>query len=272
MAQSTVAAGEGLRLCAESLTLNYGGRNIVENLDFEVPQGRVTSIIGPNGCGKSTVLRGFSRLLKPASGRVHLDGKDLARYGSREFARRVGLLPQDPVAPEGITVVDLVSRGRYPYQGMFSKASREDDDAVAWALEATHTDHLASCQVAELSGGQRQRVWIAMALAQETDVLLLDEPTTYLDLAHQVELLDLVVELNRTRGTTMVLVLHELNLAARCADHLVAMKDGAIALAGDPRDVITRDHLADVFGLDALVSTDDAGSPVVVPVPRKEFV
>lgn len=271
MASSTPSPSRSLRLCAESLTLSYGGRNIVENLDFEVPQGRVTAIIGPNGCGKSTMLRGFSRLLKPVGGRVHLDGKDLSRYGSREFARRVGLLPQHPVAPEGITVVDLVSRGRYPYQGMFSKASAEDDAAVAWALEATHTDQLADAQVSELSGGQRQRVWIAMALAQETDVLLLDEPTTYLDLAHQVELLDLVVELNRTRGTTIVLVLHELNLAARCADHLVAMKGGAIAMAGEPCDVLTSENLTEVFGLEASVTTDPGGTPVVIPAPRKEF-
>ncbi|WP_129358891.1 MULTISPECIES: ABC transporter ATP-binding protein [Micrococcaceae] len=268
----TSSSSQQLRLCAESLTLNYGGRNIVENLDFQVPAGQVTAIIGPNGCGKSTLLRGFSRLLKPAGGRVHLDSKDLSKYGSRDFARRVGLLPQHPVAPDGITVADLVSRGRYPYQGMFSKASREDDAAVAWALEATHTDQLAEIPVAELSGGQRQRVWIAMALAQETDVLLLDEPTTYLDLAHQVDLVDLVVDLNRARGTTMVLVLHELNLAARCADHLVAMKNGEIKMSGRPAEVLTRENLADVFGLDAVVSPDEGGSPVVVPTPRKELV
>lgn len=259
-------------LRAESLTLNYGGGNIIENLDFEVPAGQVTAIIGPNGCGKSTLFRGFSRLLKPAGGRIHLNDKDVSKYSSRDFARRVGLLPQNPVAPDGITVGDLVSRGRYPYQGMFSKASREDDAAVAWALEATHTESLAQVPVAELSGGQRQRVWVAMALAQETDVLLLDEPTTSLDLAHQVDLLDLVVRLNRDRGITMVLVLHELNMAARCADHLVAMKDGEIRTFGRPDDVLTRENLADVFGLDANVTSDGAGSPVVVPVPRKETV
>ncbi len=268
---STSKPAQSLRLCADSLTLNYGGRNIVENLDFEVPSGQVTAIIGPNGCGKSTLLRGFSRLLKPAGGRVHLDSKDVSKYGSRDFARRVGLLPQHPIAPDGITVADLVSRGRYPYQGMFSKASREDDAAVAWALEATHTEQLADVPVAELSGGQRQRVWIAMSLAQETDVLLLDEPTTYLDLAHQVDLLDLVVRLNRSRGTTMLLVLHELNLAARCADHLVAMKDGQIKMSGAPSEVLTRDNLAEVFGLDAVVSPDASGSPIVVPSPRKEM-
>lgn len=259
-------------LRAENLTLAYGGRAIVENLDLEVPTGRVTAIIGPNGCGKSTLLRGFSRLLKARSGAVTLGGQEVSTFRSKEFARTLGLLPQHPVAPDGITVADLVSRGRYPYQGMFSKASAEDDAAVAWALGATHTDHLAQRPVAELSGGQRQRVWIAMALAQETDVLLLDEPTTYLDLAHQVELLDLVVELNRTRGTTMVLVLHELNLAARCADHLVAMKDGRIVVAGDAETVLTRENLAEVFDLDASVVSPGPGhAPVVVPSPRKEF-
>lgn len=259
----------GPRLAAESVTLNYGGRNIVENLDFEVPAGQVTAIIGPNGCGKSTLLRGFSRLLKPASGRVSLDGKDVHRFASREFARTVGLLPQHPVAPDGITVVDLVSRGRYPYQGMFSKASKEDDEAVAWALAKTGTDVLATRPVAELSGGQRQRVWIAMALAQQTEILLLDEPTTYLDLAHQVELLDLVVELNRERGTTMVAVLHELNLAARCADHLVAMKDGALRVAGSPAEVLTEANLQEIFGLSASVHLpSESSDPVVVPRPR----
>lgn len=256
---------------AESVSLGYGGRDIVRDLSFEIPAGRVTAIIGPNGCGKSTLLRGFSRMLRPRTGRIRLGERDVARFGSREFARTVGLLPQHPVAPDGITVADLVSRGRYPYRGMFSRSSRDDDAAVAWALEATHTVELAQTPVAELSGGQRQRVWVAMALAQETEVLLLDEPTTYLDLAHQVDLLDLLVRLNRSRGTTMVLVLHELNLAARCADHLVAMKDGRIACSGDPREVLTRENLSAVFGLDASVLDSElAAGPVVVPSPRRD--
>lgn len=199
-----------------------------------------------------------------------LGGTDVQRFRPRQFARHVGLLPQQPIAPDGITVADLVSRGRYPYQGMFSKASETDDDAVAWAMRVTGTDELAARPVDELSGGQRQRVWVALALAQQTDILLLDEPTTYLDLAHQVELLDLLVELNREHGTTMALVLHELNLAARCADHLVAMKDGQIRCAGAPDDVLTPANLAEVFGLDARVvrpHPDDA--PVVVPAPRR---
>ncbi|SQC36888.1 Probable siderophore transport system ATP-binding protein YusV [Rothia kristinae] len=256
-------------LVAEGLELGYGDRRVVRELSLRVPTGRVTAIIGPNGCGKSTLLRGFSRLLRPSAGTVTLGGRPLGSFGAREFARTVGLLPQQPVAPDGITVADLVSRGRYPHQGLFSRASAQDDAAVAWALAATRTGELAERPVAELSGGQRQRVWIAMALAQQTDVLLLDEPTTYLDLAHQVEVLDLVVELNREHGTTVVMVLHELNLAARAADHLVAMKDGRIEVAGAPEEVLTEGHLARVFGLDARVlRAEEGGAPVVVPRRR----
>ncbi|MDN5640021.1 ABC transporter ATP-binding protein [Rothia kristinae] len=256
-------------LVAEGLELGYGDRQVVRELSLRVPTGRVTAIIGPNGCGKSTLLRGFSRLLRPSAGTVTLGGRPLGSFGASEFARTVGLLPQQPVAPDGITVADLVSRGRYPHQGLFSRASAQDDAAVAWALEATRTGELAERPVAELSGGQRQRVWIAMALAQQTDVLLLDEPTTYLDLAHQVEVLDLVVELNREHGTTVVMVLHELNLAARAADHLVAMKDGRIEVAGAPEEVLTEEHLARVFGLDARVlRAEEGGGPVVVPRRR----
>lgn len=257
------------QLSARNVSLGYGGRMIVEDLSFEVPTGKVTAIIGPNGCGKSTLLRGFSRLLRPSAGGVTLGEREIGRYGAREFARVVGLLPQNPVAPDGILVADLVSRGRYPHQGMFSRPSAEDDAAVAWALEVTSTAALASRPVAELSGGQRQRVWIAMALAQQTEILLLDEPTTFLDLAHQVDLLDLVVRLNRERGTTTIMVLHELNLAARCADHLVAMKDGGIVAAGDPAEVLTSERLREVFGLRASVHhLEGIPEPVVVPEPR----
>ena len=185
------------------------------------------------------------------------------------FARMVGLMPQHPIAPEGITVADLVSRGRYPYQGLFKRNSAEDDEAVAWALEATDTMSLAERQVTELSGGQRQRVWIAMALAQETDILLLDEPTTYLDLAHQVELLDLLSDLNEQRGSTMIMVLHELNLAARVADYLVAMKNGSIVAQCEAHEVLTRENLHTIFGLKAeVVDPFNDGSVVVVPHPR----
>lgn len=256
-------------LTLNQVRLNYGNRTIVHDLSLDIPAGKITAIIGSNGCGKSTLLRGISRLLKPAAGTITLDGKLLTAYPGKEFARIVGLLPQSPIAPDGITVADLVSRGRYPYQGLFRGNSTQDNEAVAWALHATKTLDLAERQVTELSGGQRQRVWIAMALAQETDILLLDEPTTYLDLAHQVELLDLLAELNESRGTTMVMVLHELNLAARIAHHLVAMKDGHIAAQGPATTVLTSDNLRHIFGLHAAVADPLAdGSTVIVPHAR----
>ena len=256
-------------LTVTHVCLGYGDRTIVPDLSLSIPAGKITAIIGPNGCGKSTLLRGISRLLKPSSGEITLDGQPVASYGGKEFARMVGLLPQSPIAPEGITVADLVSRGRYPYQGLFRGNTREDDAAVAWALEATNTLELAERQVTELSGGQRQRVWIAMALAQDTDILLLDEPTTYLDLAHQVELLDLLADINDRRGTTMVMVLHELNLAARVAHHLVAMKGGDIAAAGTAAEVMTGENLHRIFGLRASVADPlGDGSTVVVPHAR----
>lgn len=256
-------------LSLENVSLGYGQRTIVDQLRLKIPAGHITAIIGPNGCGKSTLLRGISRLLKPEAGAITLEGKDVNSYAPKEFARMVGLLPQSPIAPDGITVADLVSRGRYPYQGLFSRNSQEDDAAVAWALEATHTMDLAERPVSDLSGGQRQRVWIAMVLAQDTDIMLLDEPTTYFDLAHQVDLLDLLADLNEQRGTTMVMVLHELNLAARVAHNLVAMKDGAIAATGDAAAVLTTDNLKRIFDLDATVYTPEAGAaPVVIPTPR----
>jgi iron complex transport system ATP-binding protein len=226
-------------LQARDLTLQYDQRRVVENLTAEIPEGRVTMIVGANACGKSTLLRGLSRLLKPTGGTVTLDGKDIHSCPARELARTLGLLPQHPTAPDGITVRDLVGRGRYPYQGFFRSWAEKDDAAVQRALEATDTLELAGRNVDELSGGQRQRVWIAMALAQETDVLLLDEPTTYLDLAHQVEVLDLVTDLNRQRGTTVAIVLHDLNLAARYADHVIALKAGQIVAEGASSSVIT---------------------------------
>lgn len=263
----TVCTARELRI--EHVDLGYGTRTIVKDLSLAIPAGKITAIIGPNGCGKSTLLRGISRLLKPSSGEITLDGKNIHTFPGKEFARMVGLLPQSPIAPDGITVADLVSRGRYPYQGVFKRNTAEDDEAVAWALEATNTMGLAERSVSELSGGQRQRVWIAMALAQQTDILLLDEPTTYLDLAHQVDLLDLLSDLNEERGTTMVLVLHELNLAARVAHHLIAMKDGEIASAGTAEYVMTSENLHRVFGLKASVhDPEKSGAPVVVPHAR----
>ncbi|KIS25578.1 ABC transporter [Arthrobacter sp. SPG23] len=260
-------------LRATDLTLKYAQRTVVDGLYADIPEGKVTMIVGANACGKSTLLRGLSRLLKPAAGIVTLDGKDIHTRSARDVARTLGLLPQHPTAPDGITVRDLVGRGRYPHQGFFRSWSTGDlshhDRAVQRALDATETLDLAGRNVDALSGGQRQRVWIAMALAQETDVLLLDEPTTYLDLAHQVEVLDLITDLNRKRGTTVAIVLHDLNLAARYADHVIAMKDGRIVAEGASTDVVTEDLVRDVFGLDSRVLPDPvSGTPLIIPLGR----
>lgn len=258
-----------MRLNAKDLTLAYDNRRVVEDLTVELPAGKVTVIVGANACGKSTLLRGLSRLLKPEAGTVLLDGKDIHSLSTRAVAKTLGLLPQAPVAPDGIAVADLVGRGRYPHQGWFRSWSADDDAAVAAALRATDTAELADRNVDELSGGQRQRVWIAMALAQETDILLLDEPTTFLDVAHQVEVLDLVTDLNRRAGTTVAIVLHDLNLAARYADHLIAMKGGRIVAQGAPSDVVTEDNVAEVFGLQSRVIPDPiSGTPLVLPIGR----
>ena len=257
------------QLATLDLCLAYNGRCVVDGLTLSVPPGRVTVIVGANACGKSTLLRGLARVLKPERGSVLLDGQSIHRRPTREVARVLGLLPQSPVAPEGISVADLVGRGRYPHQGWFRQWTAEDERAVAVALEATATADLADRPVHELSGGQRQRVWIAMALAQQTDLLLLDEPTSFLDVAHQVEVLDLLTDLNRARGTTVVLVLHELNLAARYADHLVAMRGGQVVAAGPPSEVVTGALVAEVFGLEARVVPDPvSGTPMVVPIGR----
>ncbi len=260
-------------LNAKDLTLKYDQRCVVDGLTAEIPEGKVTMIVGANACGKSTLLRGLSRLLKPAAGVVTLDGKDIHAIPARELARTLGLLPQHPTAPDGIVVRDLVGRGRYPHQGFFRSWREGDlsphDLAVQRALEATETLDLAERNVDELSGGQRQRVWIAMALAQETDVLLLDEPTTYLDLAHQVEVLDLVTDLNRQRGTTVAIVLHDLNLAARYADNVIAMKGGAVVAVGAPQEVVTEGLVRNVFGLESRVIPDPvSGTPLIIPIGR----
>ena len=260
-------------LVAEELVLGYADRSVITGLDLAVPPGRVTAIVGANASGKSTLLRSMSRLLAPRGGRVLLDGAQVHRMPAKELARTLGLLPQSPIAPEGITVSDLVGRGRHPHQGILSRWTREDDVAVAEALAATDTTELADRSVDELSGGQRQRVWIAMALAQRTDVLLLDEPTTYLDVNHQVEVLDLLTDLNRTRGTTIVMVLHDLNLAARYADHLVAIHGGTVHAAGAPGEVLTEDCVRTVFGLDSRVIADPvSGKPLMLPIGRHHRV
>ncbi|GAB3256576.1 ABC transporter ATP-binding protein [Arthrobacter pigmenti] len=256
-------------LQAKQLTLGYDDRMVVNDLTVSIPTGKVTMVVGANACGKSTLLRGLARLLKPKSGSVLLDGKSIHSVPTRQVATQLGLLPQTPVAPDGITVADLVGRGRYPHQGWFRQWSKEDDAAVAAALADTDTLELASRPVDELSGGQRQRVWIAMALAQETGILLLDEPTTFLDVSHQVEVLDLLTDLNRRTGTTIAIVLHDLNLAARYADHLIALKDGQIASCGEPADVVTEDLMRDVFGMESRVVPDPvSGTPMVVPIGR----
>jgi iron complex transport system ATP-binding protein len=254
------------RLRAEGLSLGYDDKNIVSNLDVTVLDGKVTAIVGANACGKSTLLRGLARLLAPRSGAVYLDGKALTDLSTLDVAKVLGLLPQTPIAPDGITVADLVARGRYPHQGWFRRWTERDHTAVAGALEATGTADLVDRPIRELSGGQRQRVWVAMALAQDTDLLLLDEPTTYLDINHQVELLRLLCKLNAEAGKTIVIVMHDLNLACRFCDHVIAMCEGSIVAEGAPTDVITAELVEKVFGLACMIVPDPvAGTPMIVP-------
>ncbi|TKJ34083.1 cobalamin/Fe3+-siderophore ABC transporter ATP-binding protein [Blastococcus sp. CCUG 61487] len=258
-----------VRLAAEHLRLAYDEQVVVDDLDLELTEGSFTAIVGPNGCGKSTLLRALGRLLRPSAGQVLLDGRAIARTPTREVAKVLGLLPQSPLAPEGLTVADLVARGRHPHQSWLRQWSRDDEAVVAEALEWTDLAGLADRPVDALSGGQRQRAWISMALAQGTDLLLLDEPTTYLDLAHQIDVLELVARLHDERGRTVVVVLHDLNLAARYAHRLVAMKDGALVASGTPAEVLTEPLLADVFDLEARIVPDPVvGTPMVVPVRR----
>jgi iron complex transport system ATP-binding protein len=260
------------RLQARGLSVGYGEADVIDGFDLVVPAARTTAIVGANGCGKSTLLRALARLLKPRRGTVLLDGRAISELPSREVARRLGLLPQSPVAPEGLTVEDLAARGRYPHQGLFKGWSAEDEAAVEAALAATHMTGRRRRALDELSGGQRQRAWIAMALAQETELLLLDEPTTFLDLAHQVDVLDLLDGLVHERGRTVVMVLHDLNQACRYADHLVAMRGGRVHAAGAPGDIVDVAFIADVFGLVAQVVEDPVtGTPLCLPLsqPRR---
>jgi iron complex transport system ATP-binding protein len=257
------------RLVADEVTLGYDKATVIDRLSVRVPDHRVTVIVGANGCGKSTLLRGLARLLRPTAGSVLLDGSAIGRLSTKEVATRLGLLPQAPVPPEGVTVADLVSRGRHPHQGALRRWTAEDEQAVVAAMTLTDTIDLADRPVDELSGGQRQRVWVALALAQETDLLLLDEPTTYLDVSHQVEMLDLLADLNHHRGTTVVMVLHDLNLAARYADHLVALHQGRVAAEGRPDEVVTEENIRAFFGLENRIVTDPvSGTPHVVPIGR----
>lgn len=270
VAQSVTEAsvGDTSRLAARGVTVGYGGRVVIDELDVAIPPGVITTIIGPNGCGKSTLLRTLSRLLKPSRGSVVLDGEDIGRLRTRDVAKKLGLLPQAPVAPEGLTVADLVARGRHPHQSWLRQWSSDDAEVVERALAMTGVSDLADRPVDALSGGQRQRVWISMTLAQGTDLLLLDEPTTYLDLAHAVDVLDLVDDLHES-GCTVVMVLHDLNLAVRYSDHLVVMREGSILAQGHPRDVVTAELLHQAFELRAQVIDDPVGDrPLIVPIGR----
>jgi iron complex transport system ATP-binding protein len=257
-------AGEALRL--ESLRVGYEKRVICESVDLQILRGSYTAVIGPNACGKSTLLRAVARVLPTMAGSVLLDGRDIREVPTKELATRLGLLPQTSLAPEGIRVADLVARGRYPHQGMFDRWSERDETAVIAALEATGITDLSGRLVEELSGGQRQRVWVAMALAQETPVLLLDEPTTFLDITHQYGLLDLFERLRTGLGRTVVVVLHDLNQAARFADHLVVMKAGAVVAAGPPAEILTAELVEEVYELPCRVMPDpETGAPMVIP-------
>ena len=251
---------------ADNLTLSYGKKPIFTNLDLSIPAGQITVFIGSNGCGKSTLLRSLARLLKPQQGTVLLDGNEIARLSGKEIARRLAILPQGPTAPEGLTVQQLVKQGRYPYQSFLQQWSREDEKMVNRALEVTGMSELSDRSVDSLSGGQRQRAWIAMTLAQNTPTILLDEPTTFLDMKHQIEVLDLLFELNESENRTIAMVLHDINLACRYAHHLVAVKDGTIRAQGEPSRIVNEQLMRDVFDMECQVAADPIfGTPLVIP-------
>ena len=265
-----MADGATDALHADGVSLSYDQRMIVEDLSVTIPDNSFTVIVGPNACGKSTLLRGLARMLKPRTGAVYLDGRSITAQPAKQVARRLGLLPQSSTAPDGITVDDLVSRGRYPHQKLLRQWSRADEAAVAEAMAATRITDLADRAVDELSGGQRQRVWLAMVLAQQTPIMLLDEPTTFLDVAHQVEVLDLCADLNARHGRTLVVVLHDLNQACRYATHMIAMRNGQIAAEGAPGDIVTADLVSDVFGLDCRIIPDpETDTPLMIPSAPK---
>lgn len=253
----------------EKLTAGYDRKTILHDIDLKLLDGEISAIIGANGCGKSTLLKTMAKLIKPMSGEVILDGKAISKIPAKEFARTLGVLPQERVLPEGITVVDLISRGRYPHHSLLSSMSKADYEAVAEAMEMMDITAFANRDIEALSGGQKQRVWIAMALAQQTDILFLDEPTTFLDITYQVEILDLLTDLNRKYGTTIVMVLHDINLAVRYAEHVFALKEGVLIAEGKASSVITSELIKEVFALDCTVITDPvSGTPLVVPKGR----
>ncbi len=253
------------RLTGEAISIGYGDKLIVNELNLEVPDGKVTSIIGPNGCGKSTLLKALSRILNVQTGQVLLDGKNLHSTSTKEIAKKIAILPQSPDVADGLTVGELVSYGRFPHQKGFGRLSKQDKEEIEWALNVTGTHEFKYRSINDLSGGQRQRVWIAMALAQKTDIIFLDEPTTYLDISHQLEILELVQELNREQGCTIIMVLHDINQAIRFSDHLIAMKSGKIVAQGQTEEVLTNEILEEVFNIDAELSTDPrTGKPMLV--------
>ncbi|WP_051820100.1 ABC transporter ATP-binding protein [Streptomyces sp. NRRL S-920] len=257
------------RLIADDVTLGYDQRVIAEKLSVEIPDNSFTVIVGPNACGKSTLLRALSRMLKPSAGRVLLDGNVIQSMPAKKVAKTLGLLPQSSIAPDGITVADLVARGRYPHQGLLRQWSEEDERIVDESMESTGVRELADRYVDELSGGQRQRVWIAMALAQQTPLLLLDEPTTFLDIQHQLDVLDLCAELHEEQGRTLVAVLHDLNHAARYATHLIALRDGAVVAEGAPSEIVTAELVEQTFGIQCRIIDDpESGTPLVIPAAR----
>ena len=256
-------------LTTRKLTLAYDGNTVIQGLDLAIPQGKITTLVGPNGCGKSTLLRGLARLLKPQGGTVYLAGEAIAHLPSKALARRLGILPQSPSAPEGLTVRELVAQGRYPYQNWLQQWSREDELKVEAAIATTHLEGFANRPLDTLSGGQRQRAWIAMALAQDTDTLLLDAPTTYLDVAHQIEVLDLLYHLNQSAHRTIVMVLHDLNIAGRYSHHLIALRQGQVMAQGTPAEVITESLVKQVFDLDSRIITDPvSGTPLCIPISQ----
>lgn len=258
------------RLTGEALTLGYGDFRVADGLNVAIPDGKFTAIIGPNGCGKSTLLRTLSRLMKPLGGQVRLDGQAIQHFATKEVARRIGLLAQNASAPGDITVAELVARGRYPHQPLFTRWRDEDERAVQKAMAATGVTALADQSVDTLSGGQRQRAWIAMVLAQETSILLLDEPTTWLDISHQIDLLELLCTLNRDQGYTLAAVLHDLNQACRYANHLIALRDGKIIAEGAPSEIVDAALIEAIYGLRCMIIEDPvAGTPLVVPLGQR---
>lgn len=252
-------------ITTKNLNISYGNVDIVKDLNLSIPEGKITTIIGANGCGKSTILKTLARILKPKSGEIYIAGTEINKQSSKELAKKMAVLPQSPKAPDGLTVQELIAYGRFPHQKGFGSLSKEDHDIVNWALEVTGISEFKDRTIDALSGGQRQRAWIAMALAQETDILLLDEPTTYLDLAHQLDILKLLEELNKKQGRTIVMVIHELNNAARFADHMIGVKKGKIVCEGTPKEVMTNQNLKEIFNIDAeIIEEAKSGKPVCI--------